>query len=356
MLNICFTADHELFFGENKVSEEKVFIQPTYKLMEILEYFNIPLNLMTDVCSILRYRELKLDSSYPELMEEQLRQAIARGHDVQLHIHPHWLTSEYKDGKWLFDKDSYRLHSFGFNQNDPQCAQKIIAYGKKYLTDLLTPIDPAYKCIAFRAGGWCIQPEKEILEALIKENIRIDTTVYYGGYNSNPIKYYDFRNVPQKANWWIDPQKGLNYEAKSGQGNLFEVPIGSYNYLPLLAIKRMIYKKYRLQSQGISEELRGTSIDAADKNRWDLFKEKLQNIFFQPIVFSFDAACLKVMMDLVSYYLKHFDSVKQESYISIIGHPKTLSDASLKQIGEFCAEITKRSNLVRFVRLRDIPE
>lgn len=355
MLNICFTADHELFFGENKVSEEKVFIQPTYRLMEILERFNIPLCLMTDVCSIFRYRELQIDSNYPELMEEQLRQAIARGHDVQLHIHPHWLTSKYIDGKWYFNKDSYRLHSFGFDQNDPQCAQKIIADGKNYLIRLLTPIDSEYDCIAFRAGGWCIQPEKEILEALIKENIVIDTTVYYGGYNSNPIKFYNFRKVPQKASWWIDPQKGLNYEAKKAKGNLLEVPIGSYYNLPLLAIKRLKYKKYRLQSHCIREELRGTSIDSINKNWWYLLKEKVRNIFFQPILFSFDAACLDVMMDMVFYYLKHFDSVNHESYISIIGHPKTLSESTLKQIEGFCAEIKKMNKLVRFVRLRDIP-
>lgn len=84
MLNICFTADHELFHGRNDANEEEIVIIPTYKLMNVLEEYEIPLCLMTDVCSIMRYRELRIDSTYASMMDEQLRYAITRGHDVQL--------------------------------------------------------------------------------------------------------------------------------------------------------------------------------------------------------------------------------------------------------------------------------
>lgn len=357
MLNICFTADHELFFGQNLVDEEQVFIQPTYRLMDLLEQYQIPLCLMTDVCSIHRYKALNIESNYVALMEEQLCNAIQRGHDVQLHLHPHWLNSDYENGSWQFDLDHYRLHDFGFDQTQEYCVQKIIKTGKNYLQTLLSPIDPHYNCIAFRAGGWCLQPEEELLTALRAENILIDTSVYNGGYNLNPVKYHDYRKSPRKAGWWIDPGQGLAHEACQAASHIFEVPIGAYYSLPLQGLKRMYFKKYRLRIDDKKENPKGISLDSILlKNKWDVMQEKFESKFLQPILFTFDAACLQVMMDLLNYYLRHFDCVHEEQYISIIGHPKTLSEASLREIDKFCAQVSlEKSKQVRFIRLRDIP-
>lgn len=357
MLNVCFTADHEMFFGQNLLAEEEVFIKPTYRLMELLERYQVPLCLMTDVCSVQRYKALQIQGNYVACMEKQLREAISRGHDVQLHLHPHWLTSDFIDGSWHFDHDHYQLHSFGFDQNDVHCVQRIIAEGKKYLLDLLTPIDPHYDCVAFRAGGWCLQPESELLAALADEHILIDTTVYPGGYNKNPVKYYDFRNVPPKMNWWIDPEKGLNHEAGKAAAHIFEVPIGAYSFLPLIGLKKLYYKKYRLQIKSAYEAPKGISLDTLlVQNKWQAWQEKLQSIFMQPILFTYDGACQKVMADFLDYYLQRFDCVDQEQYICIIGHPKALTEASLQQIDHFLAQVfSEKSNLVRFIRLRDIP-
>lgn len=356
MLNICFTADHEMFFGQNLLAEEEVFIKPTYRLMEVLERYQVPLCLMTDVCSVQRYRELKIQSNYVASMEKQLREAISRGHDVQLHLHPHWLSSDYIDGSWKFDHDHYKLHSFGFDQNDTCCVQRIIAAGKKYLLELLSPLDPQYDCVAFRAGGWCLQPERELLAALVNDNIWIDTTIYPGGYNQNPVKYYDFRNVPQKANWWISPEKGLNHESSQAADHIFEVPIGAYSFLPLIGFKKLYYKKYRLQIKSKYEAPRGTSLDTLFvQNKWEVLKEKLQNIFMQPILFTYDGACQKVMADFINYYLQRFNCVDQEQYISIIGHPKVLTETSLREIDRFLEQVCcEKSKTVRFIRLRDI--
>ncbi|MDR2145954.1 MAG: hypothetical protein LBE91_05810, partial [Tannerella sp.] len=41
----------------------------------------------------------------------QLQYAISGGHDVQLHIHPHWLTSEY-DGKNFHPSNDFSLSDF----------------------------------------------------------------------------------------------------------------------------------------------------------------------------------------------------------------------------------------------------
>lgn len=357
MLNICITADHELFFGQNYASEEAVLIRPTYRLMKVLEEFNIPLCLMTDVCSINKYRESNITKCYVPMIERQLCYALENGHDVQLHIHPHWLNSEYTDGQWKFNYANYRLHSLGFDLDSEQGGRRIIADGKRYLEDLLKPVLDSYKCVAFRAGGWCIQPEKEFLEALLAEDIRIETTVYNGGFSNTGHQFFDFRHLPNKPNWWIDPQKGLGYEAKRSDGCLLEVAIGSYGFLPLVGLKKLLYKPYRLSLKGSSDEVRGCGmLDFIGRSKLKRIADEIQRIFFQPIVFTFDSACSKVMVDFVNYYLMRFDCSNQEIYVSIIGHPKALTTTSLDEIRKFCMEVTGSfSEKVRFIRLRDIP-
>lgn len=355
MLNICFTADHELFTGRNTATEEDIVIRPTYRLMEILEEFNIPLCLMTDVLSIQRYRELAIDSPYVSRMEEQLCYAISRGHDVQLHIHSHWLTSEYLEGQWCFDYDHFRLHSFGFGTKSDLDGQRIIALGKNYLVNLLKPIVPTYECIAFRAGGWCLQPEEKFLKALAEEGFKIDTSVFFGGYKLQKNQYFDFRHVPSKPNWWIAPKKGLGYEAEKSDGHLFEVAIGSYRFRPLIGIRKIIFKRRRMRLRVENENALGISMDRLSSDVEAGFLNKLKDFFLQPIMLTYDAACKEVMMYIVSYYLQRFDCENQEIYICISGHPKTLSQVSLAEIKKFCAEINlKYSHSVRFIRLRDI--
>lgn len=356
MLNICITADHELFSGENNASEEAIVIRPTYSLLNVLEKFTIPLCLMTDVCSLIRYRELNFESPYVHLMEEQLHYAITRGHDVQLHIHPHWLTANYHNGQWRYNPADFRLHSFGFSESG-HTGRQIIAEGKKYLDELLRPDDDSYECIAFRAGGWCLQPEQEFLQALAAEGILIDTTVYYGGFCKDENRFFDYRRVPKKLNWWIDPQKGLEYEASQASGNLYEVVIGSYGFLPMLGLKKLMLRPYRMRSKGKANNVLGRSIDSlVNENFRQRMFNKVQRFFFQPIIFDFDSACYEAMMTLLKHYLKQFDCVNQELYISMIGHPKTLTEESLGEIEKFCESVTENySQVVRFIRFRDIP-
>jgi hypothetical protein len=356
MLNICFTADHELFFGKNFASEEEILIKPTYRLLETLEEYNVPLSIMTDVCSVLRYKELDIESNYPFLMEEQLRYALKRGHDIQLHLHPHWLTSEYLNGSWRFDHSKYRLHSLESKPDTGNNVRQIIAKGKQYLQNLLTPIDLNYKCVAFRAGGWCLQPEKEIIKALVAEGIRIDTTVYYNGFTDHAAKYYDFRRVPQKPCWWVDPEKGLEYEAAKSDDNIFEVAIGSYGSFPMNAWKKIVFKPSRMKIKDRTYRAKGISIDdIGQKSRAKKIISKGLSFIHQPIMFSFDSACLAVMLEIMSYYLKTFDCENQELYLSIIGHPKILNESSLREIRKFCAKVTQEySNIIRFTSLQNI--
>ena len=75
------------------MSEEKVLIDTTEALLTVSEELGIPMNIFCDVACLWRYRKLG-QQDFPNAVEKQLRQAIVRGHDVQAHIHPHWLKTD----------------------------------------------------------------------------------------------------------------------------------------------------------------------------------------------------------------------------------------------------------------------
>jgi hypothetical protein len=355
MLNICITADHELFFGENYLSEQEVLIKPTYKLMEILEENNVNLTLMTDVCSIWRFRDFGIND-YPDMMEEQLKYAIKNSHDVQLHLHPHWINSTFKDNKWNFDKKKYKLHDFGFeSDNSSVTAKDIIKKGKEYLEKLLTEINSSYKCIAFRAGGWCLQPEEELLKNLIENNIKIDTTLYKGGYQKTETHFVDFRNLPNEINWWINPKKGINYKSKKNSSSIFEVCIGSYNKKPNIWFNKIKYKLIREKRSLGKLKKRGVSIDYKKLGRIELLKFRIKYLFNTPIIFNFQDSCKEEMIDITNYYLKKFDCLNNDYYIAMMGHPKNIFDNNLIELDKFCKEIKKNyTRKVKFINLCDV--
>ena len=165
MLNVAITFDYELFFGKNLASDDEILFSPTAELLAVLKKHNMKATFFVDVLSVYMHEKRGL-TSYCENFIKQMQQMVKEGHDVQLHIHSNWLTAEYNDDKWIFNLDSYNIHSFGFDSNKEMSANAIIQWGKNFLETNLRVIDPHYACIAYRAGGYCIQPHKELFDAL----------------------------------------------------------------------------------------------------------------------------------------------------------------------------------------------
>ena len=93
-----------------------------------------------------------------------MKQAALEGHDIQLHIHPEWVSSEFSNGVWHFKENTSSLNDLGFNKKHEDSAPFIVSSAKQYLEDLISPINKDYKCFIFRAGGWLIQPSNKIIE------------------------------------------------------------------------------------------------------------------------------------------------------------------------------------------------
>lgn len=349
MLNLCLSADHEIFFGENHVSEQHVVIDPTDQLLALCGQFGVPLTLFTDICSIWRYKELGM-AEYPRLMEQQMSKAISRGHDVQLHLHPHWLKAVYNGRGWSYNPSDYRLHSLPVSE-----IRELIAKGKEYLESLLQPVDPEYRCIAFRAGGWCLQPEKEILQSLLDQGIMLDSTVFRGGYRVNGLHDFDFRGAPAFPNYWIDPDKGVLQPSEKAEHRMFEVQIGSYTETPGRHLQKLRNRWNKLNTGIAQDRIKGLSADqVGGKSKWGL--QKLVPWFKQPIAFSYDGYTAGTMLHILNDYLNKLPS-ERDYYISIIGHPKVMDTFTFEELGRFLRTVKENYHgRVEFTSFRGVAE
>jgi len=118
---------------------------------------------------------------FADAWDDNVRDAFKRGHDIQLHIHPQWSESEFEDGEWRLSGDWSLLNY------EPEAAGKMIAAGKSYLENLLQPLDPDYRCVAFRSGSSVIAPSPFILNLLVDQGIVFDLSIV-GGLSANTRK------------------------------------------------------------------------------------------------------------------------------------------------------------------------
>ena len=115
MKEIILTIDYELFLGKETGSVKECMIEPTEKLALILEKNGSKMTVFWDILHY--YRLLELENNYSELkqdrilIEEQILDLARRGHDIQLHLHPHWLDAKYENSKWNFNYERFKLHN-----------------------------------------------------------------------------------------------------------------------------------------------------------------------------------------------------------------------------------------------------
>ncbi|MBP2639676.1 MAG: hypothetical protein H6Q66_627 [Firmicutes bacterium] len=358
MLHICLSFDHELFLGDNFATEKEILIDTTDRLLGVLEKHQVSGTFFTDVCSIMRYEELGMNE-FPNLVKEQLQRLVNSGQDVQLHIHSNWLKSCYVDGKWNFDTDSYRVQYYteaNREKNNNWTMMQIIKKGKELLENLLRSEWNEYSCVAYRAGGFCIQPEKELVSCLIENGIFIDSSIAPGISALNCVNSYDFRENPRKVmNWFISPTSGINGFAEScEQKKIFEVPIATANrdFVQWILTKKKYINTRPHRGSFISfKECKGedTRIE-----RNDIFS-RLRKFYSMPVVLSLDSYDAQILYSFVKQIYRKYRCDDHDVYISVICHPKLVNEKLLDNLDRFIKNMQKIPN-VRFCNMKHIYE
>lgn len=229
VIYILYSDDYEVYLGGNYRPEDEVLVERTDHLLTTCEALDIPLTLFCDVPCLLRYRELR-ETAFPDAVDLQLKDAVQRGHDVQMHIHPHWSVAglvRHADNSVSYEVDLSRFllgnwYPDGGADLRIFCAN-LFKNAKSYLEDLLAPISDSYRCIAFRAGGYGLQPNSgEIVRALLDAGVLIDSSIVPGMVLTTNVNRVDFSNVPRKANYFISPALGLDHASDEG---VYEIPV-----------------------------------------------------------------------------------------------------------------------------------
>ena len=326
-MNIYLTLDYEIYFGENHGTVEKCIIYPTSELIRIAEKHNVRFSFFVDCGFILKLDEFRkkfpvLEKDY-KTITEQVKYLSDTGHDIQLHIHPHWEDSFYDGKRWIIDVKRYKLADF----SEIDIADIVVRY-KKVLTDITNK--PVF---AFRAGGWCLQPFSKLKKVFKDNNITLDSSVFRNGYFSSEQYSYDFRNAPDKDIYRFEDDVVVENE----KGFFTELPISPIKNSPLFFWTLFLLGR---KNPYLHKPLGDGRAMAAPGYRKKLLTKFTNN----PVsVDGYNSHLLQTALGVLQK--------KKREHMVIIGHPKALSRYSILKIEEFVKNNKEKNNFTTFTKM-----
>ncbi len=316
-MNISLTLDYEIYFGAASGSAEHTLLAPTEALMKLAGRHGVPLVLFVDALWLRRLRELA--GQHRALMAEHLRvcrqleQAVKDGHELQLHLHPHWIDSHWTGERWQMDLRRYRLHAFA----DAEIAEMALL-GAEALRAFGGAGRGSAQVSAFRAGGWCLQPFGRLRQPLLDAGIRIDSTVYDGGVQTGGTHDYDFRGAPAASRWRFDADPLVPVD----DGPFLELPIASHTAGPALFWRMAMARTLRLpRHRALGQG------EAVGPSRGDLMRKLFGRT--HSVV-----SCDGLKAGLLEPAWREARARGQQDFV-VIGHPKATTRWSIEQLARF---------------------
>ena len=231
MKHLILTLDYELY-GDGSGNVFEHIIKPTERILTIAEAYNARLTIFFEVIEYWRLKEQWYNGNhmgYAEnpitAIEEQLRDAYARGHDIQLHLHPHWVNAYWHDNHWIVDNSCWRLSVL------PQVEiAELLKKGKQTIENILGADE--FHCNVFRAGGYNIQPSENVVKAMQSSGFIADTSIYPGGNECGSLSRYNYSIISYEKGIWYC---GDNLEMEVEKSDIIELPIVAF---PMIRLKK----------------------------------------------------------------------------------------------------------------------
>ena len=324
--NLVFTLDYEIH-GNGDGNPMELMVEPTYRLMNLLEKYHQRLTIMADVAEILCFKrylaETRCDDYHVAEIEEQLRDAIRRGHEVQLHIHSSYFKAVHNGHSFDQCIEEYNMAALPIERIDEMVSECIT-----YLENLLRPVKKDYRVWLFRAANWSMMPTENLYKVLVKHGITHDTSVFKGGVEGGKV-CYDYREAYD--NLFPYPASIKNINMKDESGELIELPIYTemrplWDFISPIRVFRMIRAKFHkhktpIEAKGESKELRAKA-DKADNRH-----VTIRSFFtLSPMKMDFNqvsARGLRRMMKNIIARVESQESRDESVNVVLIGHAKT---------------------------------
>lgn len=334
-IRLLLTFDHELPLGSLKTSYKRALFDPTERLFASALKLDFPLTLFTDVLCALRYREWDYQGFYKPYTK-QLQKAVESGHDVQLHLHPHWLTSNFENGAVIPSGDYSLSH---FANNNELTIGDIVNKGTQLLEKVCRETNKSYKILAFRAGGYNIEPDsEEIFSQMTRAGVKYDSSVVLKYYFVSSLSLIDFRKVPPLPNWFIGNDGNFRKAVEYG---ILEIPIAAIPKTPFEIPTRFKLKHFAHRAP----ESHGTMIHEGNPGT------RLQQLrmLFSARMLTFDNHTLsaKYLMRILDYNVQKFSN-SETLNLATCSHPKTMGDYSFSLMEQFIELARKKYPDIEF--------
>lgn len=315
-------------------------VKPTYKLAEILDLNDSKMTVFWDILHYYRLIELQNDHQAlkkdKQLIDEQISFLISKGHDIQLHLHPHWIDAEYEQGQWKFDYRRFSLHALSEEENSGKIdtISGCITITKQLMEKIIRSHAPGYSVKAFRAGGYLIEPFEKLKKSFEYNNIYVDSSVLPGMKNDNQVNGYDFGNYPEGEHYNFN-----NSPSKLSIGGKFiEIPVTTlsipvYKNILFALIRRLKYSDLEKSRVGTGSSESAYKGNSGFKNIFSILTKPKRTAFTTDGNFAerFNYMCRKV---------------KNNS--TMILHPKLLNQHTLSILRE-----KLKNNDIKFISIND---
>lgn len=309
-LAIILTNDWELF-GNGSGDYFKNQKAPLIQLLEPINNHGFKLTIFAEVIQQFNLLQQRHDGLNPNIIasdwEDTIKNLLLEEHDIQLHIHTQLMKSNNGGSKeWSIAK--------------LKCDEmlKIIIEGKRYLESVLKGQNPDYNCIAFRAGGYAIQPSKNVINNLFLAGIKSDSSVTNGLVSS----FFNFKKSHSSYLPWFCSTDIIN--KNTAANSILEIPIFSVPKvdMPIFRIKfpklyfrifhsiRLTKEEIRWVNQ-IEKEKKLSSYSIKEKYQAQALKSLPKLLFYkliQPHSLQFDYDKIPARI-LVKYLVKKWKAI-----------------------------------------------
>jgi hypothetical protein len=209
-LNVMFHDDWEIF-GDGSGNPEKLMFDPARRNLDICDKYGAKYTFFAEFGQQLAMLDSNqsIHLKWAAKWEEIMKDAIKRGHDVQLHYHPQWIGAQFIHGEWKLDFSKWALSSL----NEDEIYNRLKT-GYDYLNNLLGPVSNQFKILAFRAGSWMNQPGANIYKALVNLGIKAEVTIRAGAIKDfGDIGKIDHSYAPSEIYPWFADEEDFASES-----------------------------------------------------------------------------------------------------------------------------------------------
>jgi hypothetical protein len=327
---LLITFDYELFLGNNSGSVDKCMIEPTNKVVDILNKYAIKSIFFVDTTYLVKMNEyansFDLAKKDFEKIKSQILNLIKQGHYIFPHIHPHWIDAKYH--KELNTWSLLKLEKYRFNALSNNLKSDIFKSSIEILKEIIYPHFPNYKIDSYRAGGWSIQPFEDFKPFFIEYNIVNEFSVLPQDIKHTNALSYNFKSENK-----ID-------EIYSFEDDILNpVENGQFKEFPISSIE---IDKNALKHKILNKILWKTKYGRSIGNGEGVAFKKLNNERS-----AFDSNYEMVSIELLTLFKikKYINEFKKRDYFQFISHPKMLSQHNLNMFEVFLKSITQKNKI-----------